>query len=438
MRFHFYSPVFIEEWDFRSPDTIGIGGSETCLVELSRRLARRGHEVTVYAPIRDDCPEYDEAVRWLPLDAADFTAPGIWVLSRCPGAIDHFETAHPDQWLWLLCQDVFYPTGVLVTGEHLPNGLTDERAAKLDVCLPLCTAHEKYLLQCTPELKGKTIISSNGLRVDLIEEIEHDELRRMPQGQREPNGVPLDAFQTDTDAVRGLLPPKPESVHRTQAICSRAVSRDPYKLVYTSSPDRGLATLLRIFKRARELEPRLTLTAAYGWDNIEKMMVKDPDNKYWPRIRKEIEGLMDQPGVTWRGRLPQPEEYREVLSAGIWCYPTTFSETSCCACMIAQGCGAVPITNPLWALADNVRHGIFIEGDPGNDPLCRAQYVGEIMRLTRNTEPQEAIRRESMPYARKRFDWSRVVDQYEELAKCSGLTSDVGVARSRRELVLSG
>lgn len=369
--FYFYAPVHFERWDHRSPDGVGIGGSETAVAELARRLAARGHAVTVYAPLRDGCPGHDAGgARWLPLAAADFDDAGVWVLSRCPSALDRFPAPHPGRRTWLVCQDVFYPPAA-------PEGLTDERIDKLDLCLPLCQAQERYMVEVSPKLKGKTRLSANGFKWDLARRVE------------------------------GEGPP---------------AARDPYKLVYTSSPDRGLPTLLKIFRRAREQEPRLTLAAAYGWDNIEKCK-----GKYWENVRRECDDLMRQPGVTWLGRLGQGALYREFLSAGLWVYPSTFTETSCISCMEAQALGAVPVTNPLWAVGENVRHGTFLTGDPANEPLVRAQYVGEILRLTRDPSLQERIRAEMMPWARQRFTWERVADHYEawaaEYPGCGGFVA---------------
>lgn len=358
MRFQFYAPVSCEPWDWRNPDEVGIGGSETATCELARRLARRGHEVSVFAPIRDDCPPLDPGgAWWYPVESADTAAPGVWVLSRCPAALDRFDVDHPGRKTWLVFQDVDYRAD----WEH---GLTPDRSARLDLGLPLCAAHERYLLKQHPELAGKLRLSSNGLRVDLIESI-------------------------------------------------GPIARDPSRIVYTSSPDRGLAVLLRAFRRARESEPRLTLRACYGFDNLDR--AGHPAAR---RVRAECERLMDQPGVTWLGRLPQPEVYREYLSAGLWVYPNTFPETSCCVSMEAQACGAIPVFNPTWALADNVRHGSAIEGDP-NDPLVEARYVGEILRWARDPGLQQECRREMMGWARGRFSWDRIVAQYEEMAACS-------------------
>ena len=76
--------------------------------------------------------------------------------------------------------------------------------------------------------------------------------------------------------------------------------------------------------------------------------------------------------------------------------------------------GAIPITNPYAALETNVQHGIVIQGRPYRDMLCNSRYAGEIVRLARQPALQEEIRREMMPWAREKFDWERMVDQWCE------------------------
>ncbi len=360
MNYNFFSPHCFERWDYRSPENPGIGGSETAVVELSRRLAIRGHAVNVYAPIQDDCPRMDQGgARWFPVEEADFSQRGFWPIFRSPWVLDDFPLDHPYQKLWLVCQDVGYMP-------DQPTGLTHERATKLDLLMALCNEHGSFLHKHWPECNGRFALSSNGIKTDKIIEL----------------------------------------------AATSQIERDPFKVIYTSSPDRGLLTLLEIIKRAREFEPRLTLAACYGWDNMEKLQtVKNA------RLRKECDTLMDELGFKYLGRLGQTDLWRQYLSAGIWCYPTHFTETSCICCMEAQALGAIPITNPLWALVDNVRHGTFIQGDPQKDPFVRARYVGELIDLARNHEKQEKIRPGMMQYARERFDWERVVDQYEAFAQ---------------------
>ena len=90
---HVYSPVNFELWDFRNSVDRGIGGSETCHVEMAWRLARRGHTVVSYGPIPEDCPREWRGVTWKSLDDADFTQPGVWLLFRCPTVLATWPVA---------------------------------------------------------------------------------------------------------------------------------------------------------------------------------------------------------------------------------------------------------------------------------------------------------------------------------------------------------
>lgn len=345
-----------EQWDYRSPEHPGIGGSETAQVEMSWRMARRGHRVTCYTNLTPGVhPEWRGTV-WLHSREARFDAPGLWVLSRCPEVLDNFGPRRPDQPRYLVCQDTEYP-----------DALTPERAEKLDIIFGLCPTHVALLQQRYPFLADKVRLSGNGIRSDSIRELLHD--------------------------------PPPRNLKR---------------LIWTSSPDRGLDTLLHIFQRAREVVPDLELHCFYGWDNIDKIIAAHPTS-WWASFKAGVVRQLQGPNVFWHGRTGQFALYAELLQSALWVYPTTFSETSCIAIMDAQACGVIPITNPYWALAHNGDHGVYLEGDPKQDLLTRMSYVGEIIRLTRNPDLQAQIRERMQLGALMAFNWENVVSQYEML-----------------------
>jgi glycosyltransferase involved in cell wall biosynthesis len=287
--------------------------------------------------------------------------------------------------LWLICQDVDYPdSGPLA-------GLNEARRKKLDRIIALCQTHAGHLRYRYPDVAEKVCVSSNGICTDGIEAVEN--------------------------LARAMTPgcnwPSCNCPGNTKDPCGR-LERDPKKIVYASSPDRGLLPLLNIFKRAREYEPSLKLSVCYGWDNIDKI-VRDHPKSSWADFKRRAIPLLEQPGITWRGRLGQPDLWREMLSAGMWVYCTGFTETSCIQCMEAQACGCMPICSPVWALADNVKHGWIIPGDPG-DPLTLARFSDAVRRVAANPVGQENIRREMVPWARKKFDWEVIASQLEEWA----------------------
>jgi glycosyltransferase involved in cell wall biosynthesis len=352
MKFIFISSPSFEPWDWTNPDIQGIGGSETSHIEMSNRLSDRGHQVHSYAPTPfEDRRINPHGVKWEQCKFARRDHDGVWIVYRDPVVIDGIPEGQP---IWLICQDVDYPT------------LTPERAARLTRIVALCETHGKYLRAMYPSIADKVFVSSNGIKAELIKK----------------------ALEN---------PPK----------------RNPRRLIYASSPDRGLLHLAQIFGRAREIVPDLELHFYYGFDNIQKVEDRNPRVRALTnRIRKAV----DQPGIEHHGRTGQPELIQEWLKAGIWCHPSSFTETSCITCMDAQALGAVPITTPTWAIGENVEHGVFIEGDPYDDELTRARYALELVRLALDPIRQERIREAMMPWALERFGWERFVDQWEEWA----------------------
>ena len=83
-RVNFYCPIGFEKWDHRNYTERGIGGSETCVCEMSWRLAQRGFEVTVYGHLDVDCPTPWRGVHWQELEEANPSEEALWILCRCP------------------------------------------------------------------------------------------------------------------------------------------------------------------------------------------------------------------------------------------------------------------------------------------------------------------------------------------------------------------
>ena len=340
------NPVAFEKWDYRNSVEKGIGGSETSAVELAWRLARRGHEVTTFAPIPDDCPREWRGTIWKKLEEVDYTQEGVWLLYRKPELLDNFTDDHPGQILYQINQDWNY------------NTFTPERLAKLTKMMCLCEWHKKYCLETMPGFPAdKILVTSNGIKVDLIHEVEQEK-----------------------------------------------IERNPHRIMHASSPDRGLLPLIQAFSRARELIPTLELHAFYGFDNLDKL----PQFK---RLADKIKAALKTPGVTFHGRISQQQLYREWRASGMWVYPTNFRETSCINCMEAQALGAIPIASPVAALEENIRWGTHIDGSV-RDPLTIARFSAAILQWA-DPARQEAIREDMMKDARERFDWEVWVRQLE-------------------------
>ncbi len=357
-KFNFHAMMHAEKWDHRSPEYPGIGGSETAIVSISRSLGSRGHDVTCYAPIPDDCTD-DGPVKWRPLEEANFNDSGIWYVCRAPMALDNFGPVE-GQSVWLRCDDISY---------GFPphnNALTPHRMGKLDWLLAMSPVHRKSLCEQYPFLdSSRVVVLGGGIDSARISQLEPEE-------------------------------------------------RDPYRLIWTSSPDRGLEVMIDIFQRAREFEPRLHLHIHYGWNNCDIAIACDPKHPT-ARLKSKIMA-MDQTNVVWEGRTSKTELYKSYMQSNLWVYPTAFLETCCVAVMEAQAMGAIPITTPIWGLGHNTGHGRLIRGR-NSDPLTQARYMMAILEFTSNPELCEKVREGMQTWALERYNWDKIVEGHESLAR---------------------
>ncbi|PWU06091.1 MAG: hypothetical protein C5B43_02310 [Verrucomicrobia bacterium] len=353
MNFYIVTSIAFEDWDYDSSIKKGIGGSETSIVEMSWRLARRGHKVTVYAPITKSTKRDWRGTKWYRFEKATYKEPGVWIIYRVPELIDKFMPRKKNQQLWFLWQDWYYPN------------LNKKRQKAVDRHITLCKAHGKKILREYPWItKEQLWLSSNGIKVDLLEEIEKEKIKR-----------------------------------------------NPFRIMHASSPDRGLKQAILIFRKAHEYVPDLELHPFYGFNNLYKLIKGNPNTKMAQNVQEIKDLIKNTPGVIFHGRVSQPDLYREWFKSGMYLYITDFFETSNIASQEAQAMGAIPVFSPIYAQKENIQHGIGIEGS-SMDPLTIARAAAEIVRLALDHKLQEKLRSEMMQWARKRFDWERFTTQW--------------------------
>ena len=130
----------------------------------------------------------------------------------------------------------------------------------------------------------------------------------------------------------------------------------PFRCVYASSPDRGLAKLLEMWPTVVAAEPAATLHIAYGWETAEKMVQHGhPYGEQILKLREFVEAkVASLKGVTWRGRLGQDDLATLYSEAYLWVYPTDFLEVSCISAMEAMAGGAVPVSTHCGALSETL------------------------------------------------------------------------------------
>lgn len=192
------------------------------------------------------------------------------------------------------------------------------------------------------------------------------------------------------------------------------VTRNPYKIVYGSSYDRGLKELLEMWPEIKAFEKEAELSVFYGMGMIQDENFKD-----------EIKYLLKQEGVKELGRLSHEEVAKEFLSAGVWAYPCWFPEISCITAMKAQASGAIPVITPTSALEETCRWGLTTreprdykgEMPWGTDMPDRLmdRYVS-ILRKALDPKYQKRIRPKMIADS-KRYSWSLVAKGWLALWK---------------------
>lgn len=129
------------------------------------------------------------------------------------------------------------------------------------------------------------------------------------------------------------------------------ILRNPKRIIYASSYNRGLEQLLLMWSDIKKEVPDAELHIFYGWQVYDSYVKKDliKDDGFKERMLK----LFKQDGVYEHGRIGHKELLKEYAKSGIFAYPTNYKgEINCIALSKAIGCGCIPITNDKYVLGE--------------------------------------------------------------------------------------
>jgi 2-polyprenyl-3-methyl-5-hydroxy-6-metoxy-1,4-benzoquinol methylase len=191
--------------------------------------------------------------------------------------------------------------------------------------------------------------------------------------------------------VIGLLPNKTyvsrNGINQQDFRGSKEV-RNPHRLIYTSSYDRGIEHLLKRWSEVRRAVPDAELHLFYGWDTYDKMMEVGRRPKDY---REYMTKLMQQEGVFEHGRVGHKRLIKEFYKSGVYVYPTHFDEISCISAMKAQECGCVPVVFDFAALKETVQSGVKLAGNALTEGNMD-KYISELINILQDVDEQELLR----------------------------------------------
>jgi glycosyltransferase involved in cell wall biosynthesis len=207
--------------------------------------------------------------------------------------------------------------------------LTPSRARKFDAIVVLTEWHKKFMLEKYPFLKEEKLVVIG-------------------------NGVDFSRFEGK-------------------------VKRDSKRVIYSSSPDRGLDVILEgIWPKVVEAVPDAELHVYYGWNNFDKFAPMYPQLQAFKQRVQAV--YLESKNVIQHGRVSQKELAEAFQKSAVWLYPTYFTETYCITAIEAQLGGAVPVTNDLAGLSETVRSGAILSQDV-RDPKVQEDYAQAVINL---------------------------------------------------------
>lgn len=139
--------------------------------------------------------------------------------------------------------------------------------------------------------------------------------------------------------------------------------KDSYRLIYASTPFRGLARIPELFREIKTHEPRATIAICSSMGTYGE-----------PGKDAEYQAIFDElatiEGVELLGALNQQALYEQYARASVFFYPCTWPETYCMALDEAIAHGCVPVTTNLGALPERNMFASGLEEDMRVQPLA--------------------------------------------------------------------
>ncbi len=198
-------------------------------------------------------------------------------------------------------------------------------------------------------------------------------------------------------------------------------SKNPNKIVFSSSPDRGLDRAIRIVEKAREMSGLdLELHCFYGFKNMR--MNGGAMAQLADRIEKMIS---ERPWVKYHGMVTKKELMTHFKESSTWIYPANFIETYCITAIEALVAGVYPIVRDMGALKYTMKEAI-------------AKDMCEVLNVDCETEAEVGIwanrvveavidqKFKKVSVKAEDYSWDKVADKFIEELGLWPSVSEVG------------
>lgn len=344
----FTCPGGLYEWDSDLMQTKGFGGSEQACIYMAKHLKElSGRNVLVFN-VRGERKLCEDGVQYIPFgETAGYFAenkPHLHIAWR-----HAFKITDAPTFVW--SHDLMTPGA-----EHGQN---------YNKYLCLSEFHKQYVTSMFGIPEDKVIVTSNGIDSAKFKDCSYD----------------------------ALIDP---------------VKKNPLKIVFPNSPDRGLEKVIRILDIVRD-DPAfpVELFVFYGFGNMRKMGLNKEADQYEELIRA-------RPWIHAIGNVTHAELLKHYEDAALWVYPTDFLETSCITAMECVAKGVYPIVRKWGALPDTLK-------EAAKDGMCQLidrECVSEMQHDMWARSVKRAIEEKAWTKVKvdsKLYDWSRVAQSWLDI-----------------------
>ena len=297
-----HAGYYRERWSASDLESIGFGGTEKCIINLSRYLAEWGHNVYVTGDVNDytdftkvynngiyinydnsiDVKKEPRKVIYVNFDKISKAVPkkidvliGVSYLHY----IKYYENHNVKKSVFWMHNTDYYP---YYQGAALPNSDDILRGDKVDQIVCLTPWHKDFVSQSIQGIEDKILVI--------------------------PNMVDTNKFVSVSKKI-------------------------PHSFIYTSHAERGLSKILQEWPKIKETWYDASLhisTPVYGLDYFEKYYLHE---------------ILKFEDVIFYGCLAEKELYSLMSKCDVWYYPTDYEETFCITAWEMIGHGVKPVTS---------------------------------------------------------------------------------------------
>lgn len=189
--------------------------------------------------------------------------------------------------------------------------------------------------------------------------------------------------------------------------------KDKIRLIYTSTPHRGLAILVPVFVELAKSNPDIEL------DVFSSFGIYGPS---WEQRNAPYEGLFDicktHPQINYHGWADQDTVRKAYQRAHIFAYPCIWPETSCRSLIEAMSAGCMAVHPNFAALPDTSANlTVQYDGDHIDHNLHATTFANVLQSIINQVRETDVTSYTSYikHYADARFGWNTIIPKWKHL-----------------------